>query len=185
MRRPGRTSAAVKSLSLADTLGEYPLYTTSNLVCRRLVYEETCGFDPGLTHGEDQEFVARVLAKTSWKVCGLRDITVHCRTSPNGLSSNLEKTFTGWQTMLQCVRAYAPLEAEAAAPRATAIFLRYLARRALRTRQPRASLRPLLEAWRVSSRAMLTMAPRRTLLTTLGVALAMLPGNPAERLLIR
>jgi len=185
LRQAGRASAAMARLSLADVLGEYPVCTTSNLACRRDVYEEAGGFAPALTHGEDQEWVARVLALTDWEVCGLPEILVHYRTSPAGLSADLEKMRAGWLGMMSRVRGYAPVETAHAAAQAEALFLRYLARRALRTGQPRASLAPLLRAWRASPRALLRCAPRRTLLTTMGVVLAMLPGNFARDLLTR
>ncbi len=185
MQRPGRVSSKLASLSLSDILGEYQICTTSNLVCRHEIFSAVGGFDVTLTHGEDQELCARILAKTAWQVKGIPQITVQYRTSPQGLSANLAKTKAGWSAMLQCVRIYAPQELDAAVPRATAIFHRYLARRALRTGHPRASLAPLLTAWRASPMALLTSAPQRTLMTTLGVAIAMLPGNPARELLAR
>ena len=185
MRYPGRVSPKIASLSLLDILGEYQICTTSNLVCRREVFGAAGSFDETLTHGEDQELCARVLARTPWQVKGIPQITVQYRTSPLGLSANLAKTTAGWAAMLQRVRGYAPQELDAAVPRATAIFYRYLARRALRTGQARASLAPLLTAWRASPMTLLTNAPQRTLMTTLGVAIAMLPGNPARELLAR
>jgi len=185
MHTPGALSTVPARLTLTDVLGEYPVCTTSNLICRRAVYEQVGGFDADLTHGEDQEWVARVLATTPWEVCGVPDILVYYRTSPGGLSADLPKMRAGWQAMLTRVRAYAPEAVAKAAPDAQALFHRYLARRALRTGQPRASLAPMWHAWCSSPRALLTRAPRRTLLTTLGVIAALIPGNPAAPLLAR
>jgi hypothetical protein len=185
LRRAGSVSAAVTHLQLGEVLGEYPVCTTSNLMCRREVYEAAGGFDPSLTHGEDQEWIARVLATTPWQVRGVKEILVHYRTSPGGLSAELEKMQEGWEAMLECVRSYAPKEVAKAEPEADALFHRYLARRALRTGQPRLSLQPLLRAWRVCPRALLRHAPSRTLLTTAGVLAAMLPFNPTRILLAR
>jgi hypothetical protein len=81
------------------------------------------------------------------------------------------------------VHGYAPKEADAAEPQASALFNRYLTRRALRAGQASASQRPLLRAW--LARARLTRQPARTVLTTLGVLLALLPGNPARGWLSR
>lgn len=185
METPGAVSTVPAELSLADVLGEYEICTTSNIVCRRAVYDQVGGFDASLTHGEDQEWVARVLATTSWQVCGLNEVLVYYRTSLGGLSADLKRTRAGWQAMLKAVRGYAPVAVAKAAPQAEALFHRYLARRALRTGQPRASLAPMWHAWCSSPRALLTKAPRRTLMTTLGVIAALVPGNPAAALLAR
>jgi glycosyltransferase involved in cell wall biosynthesis len=181
----GRMSAAIDRLTLIDVLGENPICTTSNLVARYEVFAAIGGFDPELTHGEDQEWVARVLAMTNWQVRGLPQVLVHYRTSLGGLSADLDRMDEGWARVMRRVRGYAPKEAKAAEPEARALFNRYLTRRALRTGQPWASLRPLLRAWRASPRALLTRQPVRTVLTTLGVLLALLPGNPARSWLSR
>jgi hypothetical protein len=185
MQRPGVRSAAHDRLTLAQVLGENPICTTSNLFARRSLFEEIGGFDPELTHGEDQEWVARVLAVPSLAIRGVAPVLVHYRTSPAGLSADLGKMHAGWKQMLEKVREYAPHPVEKAEAEATAIFLRYLARRALRTGQTDACLGPMMTAWRTSPRALLTRQPRRTIMTTLGVLAAQLPGNPAGALLAR
>ena len=185
MTQGGRVSAAFKRLNLVQVLGENPVCTTSNLVARRAVFDEVGGFDPELTHGEDQEWVARVLALTNWQLCGLAQILVDYRTSLGGLSADLRRMSEGWAAMLRRVQGYAPRELATAAPGADALFHRYLARRALRTDQPAACLRPMIRAWRASPRALLTCQPRRTLLTMLGVFVALLPGKFGRGLLAR
>jgi cellulose synthase/poly-beta-1,6-N-acetylglucosamine synthase-like glycosyltransferase len=181
----GRFSASISNVSLAQVLGENPICTTSNLVVRRQVFDEVDLFDRELTHAEDQEWVARVLATSRWRVAGLPDVLVHYRTSPGGLSADLDRMSAGWDAVMRRVHDYAPEQAVAAEAEATALFNRYLARRALRTGQVSDCLRPFLRAWRASPLAMLTRQPRRTALTTLGVMLALLPGNPARALLSR
>jgi len=183
--QPGRVSAAVGQLKLAHVLGENPTCTTSNIVARRTVFEAVGGFDEKLTHGEDQEWIARVLATTSWLVSGLPRVLVHYRTSPAGLSADLERTRSGWLAMLDCVRVYAPQAVADAEPEAAALFNRFLARRALRTGQARAAIRPMLQAWRSSPMALITRQPIRTMMTTAGALAALLPGNPARALLAR
>jgi len=185
MLRPGRVSAAMERLALPQVLGENPLCTASNMVVRRRVLDMVGGFDTGLTHGEDQEWVARVLATTSWQVRGLPHVLVQYRTSPGGLSADLLKTEAGWRAMLNRVRAYAPEAVARAEPEASALFNRFLARRALRTGQSRLALRPLVRAWRASPRALLTRQPLRTLMTTAGALAGLVPGNPAAALLAR
>ncbi len=181
----GRVSASLSDVSLAQVLGENPICTTSNLVARRQVFDEIGVFDEALTHGEDQEWVARAIATSRWRVIGLPEVLVDYRTSPGGLSADLDRMSTGWATVMRRVREYAPEQAAAAEAEATAMFHRYLARRALRTGQVSDCLRPFLHAWQASPWAMLTCQPRRTALTSLGVMLALLPGNPARALLAR
>jgi hypothetical protein len=185
LEHAGRVSTHIERLSLAQVLGENPICTTSNLFARRSVFLEAGGFDPNLTHGEDQEWVARVLATTRWSVRGLVPVLVHYRTSPGGLSADLDRMRDGWLRMLGRVKDYAPVEASRAEPEATALFHRYLARRALRTGQTGSCVHPMLLAWRASPRALLFRQPHRTAMTILGVLAALLPGNPARALLAR
>jgi hypothetical protein len=185
MQRAGSVSAAAGRLTLAAILGENPICTTSNIVAQRTVFTAAGNFDTTLTHGEDQEWVARVLATTHWAVQGLPDILVHYRTSPAGLSADLPRMRNGWMAVMERVAAYAPRETIGVTPEVTAMFHRYLARRALRTGQFPQALRPMWQAWRASPRAMLTRQPHRTLMTMLGLCAALLPGNPARALLAR
>ena len=177
LTRPGRVSAFVPSLELAHVMGENPVCTTSNLVARRDVFDSVGGFDAALTHAEDQEWVARVLSTTAWDVRGLDAVLVDYRMSADGLSADLDRMRAGWRSMIERVRSYAPRQASVAEPRATALFERYLARRALRTGQPaRRALGHLVAALRHSPLALLVHQPKRTALTMLGVmAAAILP----------
>lgn len=177
MTAGGRISAHVPALTLARSIGENPLCTASNLVVRRDVFEQAGGFDTGLTHAEDQEWVARVLATTGWDVRGIDAVLVDYRTSAGGLSADLTRMRDGWRRMIERVRTHAPQAVAAAEPEAAALFERYLARRALRTGQPAAlAFGHLWAALRHSPAALLTQAPHRTLLTAAGVlAAAILP----------
>jgi glycosyltransferase involved in cell wall biosynthesis len=185
MHRAGRVSARVRSLTLAKILGENAVCTTSNLVARASLFREIGTFDARLTHAEDQEWVARVLAKTRWQVLGLPTVMVHYRTSPAGLSGNLDLMREGWLRMLAIVRSYARSDCVAAQRDGFAIFHRFLARRALRGETPERAFVLMLRAWRASPRALLTDKPSRTALVTLGAVAALLPGNPARALLSR
>jgi glycosyltransferase involved in cell wall biosynthesis len=185
MTQPGRVSSTLAQVRLEQVLGENPVCTTSNIVARRRVLELVGGFNTGLTHGEDQEWVARVLATTGWQVHGLPQILVHYRTSPAGLSADLAKTESGWRAMIECVRAYAPEVVARAEPDASALFHRFLARRALRTGQSKLAILPMMRAWQASPLTLLTRQPSRTLMTMAGALAALMPGNPAAALLAR
>eukprot|EP01035_Chromulina_nebulosa_P001978 gene1978-2662_t len=98
---PGRISAHHARPGLAAVLAENPLCSTSNMVVRRDVFAALGGFDCGLRHAEDQEFVVRLLATTPWTAAGIDAELVHYRTSPGGLSADLGAMARGWQAMLE------------------------------------------------------------------------------------
>ena len=179
LTRPGRCSAHLPQVELCRALGENPLCTASNIVTRRAVFEHAGGFDTTLTHAEDQEWLVRVLATTGWRVAGIDRVLVDYRTSPSGLSADLARMLTGWRSMIDRARGYAPLEISAAEATARALFERYLARRALRTgHSPACALAHLCTAIRHSPRALVTYDLKRTLLTAAGaIASAMLPAS--------
>ena len=97
-----------------DALGENLTCTASNIVVRRSTVDEVGGFDSTLGHAEDQEFIARILATTTWRVSGLPDELVHYRTSVGGLSTDLARMEDGWQAMLRTLRIMAPARIDAA-----------------------------------------------------------------------
>lgn len=179
MTVPGRLSAYVPHLTLAQSMGENPVCTTSNLVARRMVFDRVGGFSETLTHAEDQEWVARVLAATRWDVRGLDAALVHYRTSTSGLSADLVRMRAGWRAMIDQLRPLAPTRVAEAEAGAAAVFERYLARRALRTGQPATlAWAHLAKALRLSPIALLLNAPKRTLMTAVGiVAAACLPSR--------
>lgn len=175
---PGRISVHHGRVDLAGALGENPFCTTSNLVLRRAAFDAIGGFDPALTHAEDQDLLVRLLATTAWQARGIDAEMVHYRTSPCGLSADLGRMQAGWQAMLaRLAGQVSPATFAAVAPPARARFERYLARRALRTGQPaRVAWAHLAAAFRASPAALLGTDAPRTLLTAGGaLAAALLP----------
>ena len=167
----GRCSRFTGRLGAADILGENPICTTSNIVVRRDVLRIVGGFDETLTHAEDQEWVARILLTTPWHVVGLDRELVHYRTSADGLSSDLGKMLDGWQRMIESLRQRAPGLVGEAERSASAIFYRYLARRALRAGQTAEALAFMRKAWRAAPATLIRTGLARTLLTTAAVCL--------------
>lgn len=185
MRHPGRASSPRGALSLVDALGENLTCTASNIVVRRRVVDEVGGFDTTLGHAEDQEFIARILATTAWRVGGLPHELVHYRTSVGGLSTDLARMEAGWQAMIGRLRPLAPARIDAATPRARALFQRYLARRALRTGQ-RGALGHIGRAIWSSPAALLRCDAKRSALTLAGaLGAALLPQHLVSNLLSR
>ncbi|MCA0919810.1 glycosyltransferase family 2 protein [Pseudooceanicola nanhaiensis] len=131
--RGSRTLSTVPkgALTVPQLMGENPVCTMSNLCVRTRVLTATGGFDPAMVHNEDLEWLIR-LAGLGHRVIGLDRLLVHYRTSPTGLSADLEKMRLGREAAL-ATAAQLGFRPDA---RAEAIHLRYLARRALRTDAP-------------------------------------------------
>lgn len=111
---------------LLDILGENPICTASNLVIRRDWFLSCGEFDVGLSHAEDQDLLARVVARQG-RIAGIDAVLVGYRYSPDGLSMDLERMHRGWRQVAGAFladRDLAPLEA---------VYFRYLARRQLRS----------------------------------------------------
>lgn len=113
-------------LGLVDVLGENPVCTMSNLFLRRDWFAYSGGLDTALSHAEDQEFVAQLVARGA-RVESIDAVLVGYRFSPDGLSMDLERMKAGWHQVAHCYLdgpELASLEA---------LYLRYLARRTLRS----------------------------------------------------
>lgn len=159
------SSVGEGSLGLLDVLGENPVCTMSNLVVRRDVFLAAGGLDAGLSHAEDQEFVARLLSRGS-RIEAIDAVLVGYRFSPDGLSMDFDRMKAGWQLL-----ARRHLEGSALTG-LEALYLRYLARRTLRSGgSPFKALSYAFEGLRTDARAFLA-EPRRGLGTLAGALAA-------------
>ena len=157
-------------LTVADLLRENPVGTMSNLVASRAALDRAGPFREDMTHGEDREWLVRAAAR-GLSIIGIDETLLHYRTSIGGLSTDLEKMHAGWR---ESVRTAADLDA-LPPPRvlcaAEAVYLRYLARRALRLGlPPRVAADYALRGVTRSPRGFLSDGARGPL--TLGSALA-------------
>ncbi|WP_421838499.1 glycosyltransferase family 2 protein [Novosphingobium sp.] len=151
-------------LRLIEVLGENPVCTMSNLVVRRDAFIAAGGLDTGLSHAEDQEFVARLLSRGS-RIEAINAVLVGYRFSPDGLSMDFDRMKAGWQLL-----ARRHLDGPALAA-LEALYLRYLARRTLRSGgSPVKALSYALAGLRTEPRAFL--ADRRRGLGTLAGSFA-------------
>ncbi len=155
-------------LELQHFYYENLVITPSNAVFRRAVFDEIGGFNQHLSGTEDAEIFLRTLFK-GWKAEGIDAVLVRYRTVQGGVSSNLYRMEEDWQRFSKVVQAYAPGFVAKHSKRAQAYFLRYLARRTIRSgSEPRTGLdfmnRALLTDWRL-----LLLEPKRTILTLLAV----------------
>ncbi|WP_300034550.1 glycosyltransferase family 2 protein [uncultured Roseobacter sp.] len=116
-----------RPLSIRDLLAENPVCTMSNLTVRRGAFLTTGGLDPEIVHNEDLEFLIRFTG-AGHQLHPVSSLHVWYRTSPSGLSSDLNAMRAGRSSALHTARrfGYEPAPAQEAA------YLRYLARRALR-----------------------------------------------------
>lgn len=131
--RGSRTLSTVPAgnLTVPMLMGENPVCTMSNLAVRRGAFAAAGGFDTSLVHNEDLEFLIR-LAATGHRITGTDETLVQYRTSPTGLSADLAAMARGRAAAL----ATAARHGFTPDPKAEAIHMRYLARRALRTDAP-------------------------------------------------
>ncbi|MBL4807192.1 MAG: glycosyltransferase [Rhodobacteraceae bacterium] len=116
-------------LGLAVIIGENPVCTLSNLSIRRDVFLINEGFDETMRHSEDLEFLIRIISAGAY-IESINKLLVHYRTRADGLSANLWEMHAGWR---RAIASAAPLS-KAEINHAEAVHLRYLARRALRTK---------------------------------------------------
>jgi glycosyltransferase involved in cell wall biosynthesis len=154
----------------AHLLYENPICTSSNITVRREVFADVGGFNESMSFAEDQEWLFRVLLRSNWKIKGLSQALVQYRASESGLSSELSRMEAGWEKMVSMTRDYASEFVDKHYARAKAIYLRYLARRALRLRiSPKIAFnylkRSLASDWTI-----LWREPRRSILTLIGVS---------------
>lgn len=137
--RPGdnRTlsSAAPGPLGPLDLLRENVTGTSSNLIARATAIAAIGPMRDDMTHGEDREWLVRAAAMGR-RIEGVDRPLLFYRTTPGGLSSDLEKMRAGWRESVRAAeRIGGPLDA-GALRRAEAVYLRFLARRALRLKLP-------------------------------------------------
>jgi glycosyltransferase involved in cell wall biosynthesis len=119
-------------LSVAMLLGENPVCTMSNIAVRKEAFIRSCGFDEGMVHNEDLDWLIRLVGGGA-HVVGIDACQTWYRSNQYGLSADLDAMRRGRAGAL---RSAARLGHETTA-RAEAIFMRYLSRRALRLGQGR------------------------------------------------
>lgn len=144
----GQTCSTVlpEALSIPALLCENPVCTLSNFSLRRSAFAQVGGFDPQFSHNEDLDLLVRLIAD-GVQIIGLDRLQVWYRCSPGGLSSDLVAMERSRQKVLERARRLGVLGTR----RAEAVYLRYLARRALRLGSARSdalrlTLRGLLQS---------------------------------------
>lgn len=129
---PTRSTVPAGALTIDALLAENPVCTLSNLAVRKNAFVRTGGFDSGLVHNEDLDFLIRLVGE-GHILRGIDRLQVWYRTTPNGLSSDLDAMRLGRNHALVTAARYGVI----ASPAAEAVYMRYLARRALRLDAPK------------------------------------------------
>lgn len=114
-------------LTVEMLLGENPVCTMSNMSIRKKVFVASGGFDRGMVHNEDLEWLIRVVGNGA-RVTGLASLQTWYRTSIGGLSTDLGAMLSG---RTQAIKTAARFGFRVTG-RSHAVHHRYLARRALR-----------------------------------------------------
>ncbi|MCC1493858.1 glycosyltransferase [Cognatishimia sp. F0-27] len=157
-----------EDLRIGHLLGENPVCTMSNLAVTRAAFLKTGGFDAGIVHNEDLEWLIRLVGGGA-RVIGIDEVLTFYRRNPGGLSADLAAMAQGREAALKTAAGFG----EHPEDRHEAIHFRYLARRALRMGLDRTqAARFALNGMRASPAGF--FAPPRRGVLTLGGALAAL-----------
>lgn len=175
------------NINTTDILCRNPVGNGSAPVIRKVVFDaiafdkqigsciERCYFDEELRQSEDIECWLRIATQTSWQFEGIGAPLTRYRVNAGGLSANLEKQYRSWLTVIEKASGYAPELIRSHGQLAESFQLRYLARRAIQSRDARQAmhytLRALSKDWRMSFRE-----PLRTAVTLIcSLLLKLLP----------
>lgn len=150
-------------LTIPMLVGENPVCTMSNIAVRKQAFLATGGFNKDIVHNEDLEWLIRLVGEGA-RVVGIDLCQVFYRASQHGLSADLTNMELSRQVVLQTAMLYG----FKATPSANAIYLRYLARRALRLGQARRDALKFAAKGIITSPAGFFNSPRRGALTLIG-----------------
>ncbi|MGX9355811.1 glycosyltransferase family 2 protein [Roseobacteraceae bacterium S113] len=126
-----QSSILPRPLCIGDLLAENPVCTLSNLAVRACAFRRIGGFDATISHNEDLDFLIRLIGE-GHMVAGLDRVLTWYRASATGLSSDMNAMLESRNRVVQTAALYGcgPTRAD------EAVYLRYLARRALRLHAP-------------------------------------------------
>lgn len=175
----------IQGLDTTLLLAENVACTTSNLLARAEVFERIGRFDEALNFDEDKEWIFRAYSKGE-TFLGIDEVLTGYRTSPDGLASDLEQMERDWMRFVQIVKRYEPDAVANAFPTAHALFLRNLARRALRLRTTGTKALYLFSRAVLQKPMALLIETRRWVMTGGGaLVVAMLPSRMANSFMMK
>jgi glycosyltransferase involved in cell wall biosynthesis len=173
-------SSNFENVEAKDVLLRNPVGNGSVPVIRKVVLEEikfikTDGsinyFDESLRQSEDIECWVRIITTTKWKFKGISEALTQYRVNNQGLSANVQKQYESWKVAQSKIKIYAPDIIKKYGRLAEAYQYRYLARRAIRSRDISTAL-PLLIKSLLCAPSIIFHEPLRTM-STIGAVFAM------------
>ncbi|GAA6152905.1 glycosyltransferase family 2 protein [Pseudoteredinibacter isoporae] len=178
----------VKQISARDIFCRNPIGNGSAPVLRRAAlnqiafFESNDGgddrlffFDEKLRQSEDVDCWLRLALSTQWEIEGIDRPLCYYRVNSEGLSCNLEKQLSSWETAISKHRVRFKSFYEEHYRLAKAYQLRYLARRAVMNKQSIAALSYVGRSL-CCNISVLFQEPGRTLVTIAGAFLTLFPG---------
>ncbi len=175
-------SPKLTNISAGDVICRNPIGNGSAPVIRRAVFSdietqddrygdpEPIFFDPDFRQSEDIECWTRIITTTNWQFEGLAQALTLYRLNSGGLSASVYKQLASWEMYFDSATGYAPRAMAKWGNLARAYQYRYLARRAVWSREPDTA-RELLHKALKSDVRILWHEPVRTVATILGVYL--------------
>ena len=127
-----RVTAHHACLDVADLLAENPVCTTSNMMVRAALVDRIGGFDPLMSHIEDQELLLRAAATSPWRVEGIDRPLIRYTIAAGTRSSDFSKTEESWHHLMRQARRWCPERSIGSWRLAEAAFYLNQARRAVR-----------------------------------------------------
>ena len=121
-------------------------------------------FDETLRQSEDIECWVRIALTTPWLIAGIPEPLTYYRLNAGGLSANLLKQLDSWEHVVALTKKYAPEFVDRWHSRARAYQLRYLARQAIRLKDPTVALSFARRAFATNPRILIE-EPSRSLVT--------------------
>lgn len=165
----GNGSAAVIRKSLLNRIARTKRYDYEE--GQRFEY-----FDESMRQSEDVEFWLRVALSTDYKFAGIKEALTLYRVNMSGLSANLDKQYDAWLYSVQQQAKIDKTFVKKWSRLAAAYQKRYLARRAVQSRNPLTAIKLIANALFTSPR-ILVEEPSRTLATLACSFLCLLPEN--------
>jgi len=173
-----RQSPKLNNISLEDIFCRNPIGNGSAPVIRAEVFKDISFpgrsngkvrqwyFDETLKQSEDIDCWLRIASETHWEFSGIAPALTYYRVNDSGLSANVVNQFDSWKRARQHLQAKAPDSVEKWGSLAEAFQLRYLSRRAIRSRDSAMALKLIKLAINTNYR-ILFKEPSRTLNTLL------------------
>ncbi len=171
-----RSTVPAGAVTVPQLMGENPVCTMSNLSIWRETFRDVGGFREDMVHNEDLEFLIRLVGRGN-SLKGINSDHVLYRLSQGGLSADLDAMRAGRVEALVTAQqhGFAPN------PRGEAVYMRYLARRALRLGAPAQTVRELVaEGCRNSATAFLLPLRRGGMIAMAALCLPVLPQSARQ-----